>query len=279
MFRQIVKSRVKILRATLLASTLCLSACGDCGPYGMGNLPCFVGSMALGIALAPFRVVADFWDKKITQPGEQRSNWNKFQSGDFYTAVDCMRGCDGLFPDDIDYKPQVQRATDLVLTQVIKPPFPGVDGWKLPVLMNAYLKEGELLLDSDPKQAEIYLRKAAALSLDRQMTVAVESHGSPFYVRDDYDAMLIDIQANLMVLQYRGVGKRKPNPSILKDRCQAVAAWPAPWLHRNVSPNDLDTMAADGLAEACNNAYLKQFGDVSTTITSVPGIIDPISSQ
>lgn len=126
-------------------------------------------------------------------------------------------------------------------------------------------------MKTDPARAEVYLRKATALSVDPRMPKALSSTEFKAYVYNEpyYDELAENIQARLIELRYRGIPGRTPEPDVLKNRCQAVAAWPPAWR---------PTGAKFKLSMACESAYLQVFDKwpPKDTPAVVDGVVDPI---
>ncbi|WP_266158834.1 hypothetical protein [Dyella silvatica] len=136
---------------------------------------------------------------------------------------------------------------------------------QMPELLKAYFYKGTRRMTSDPTQADVYLRKAAGLAADPRIVPRLNAYDVSYF-----DYLAKNIQADLMLLRYRGTRDRQPEPSVLKDRCQAIAAWPPAWM---------TSAANDNLRLACVQAYRQQF-DIrlppSGTHAVIDGIADPI---
>jgi len=120
--------------------------------------------------------------------------------------------------------------------------------------MVAYLRKGESLMKSDPAQADFLLRQAAAWSTDPRIVEGLKApdFGATNYNDSYYNDIAESIQENLMILRYRGIAGRQPDLNILKDHCQAIAAWPPAWIEEFNNSN---------LSSACWSASRELFGE------------------
>jgi hypothetical protein len=201
--------------------------------------------------------------------GRQRADtWRRLQASEPATVAACVIGC--YLPTDVDATARnlaYERSVEQVITWWDRAPQTS----QLPVLMKAYLHRGEAKMESNPLQAEADLRKAAALAADPRIAAALDSgeFGASKYNESYYDDLAQSIQANLIVLRYRGIPGRQADPAVLKDRCQAISAWPPAWM------KDAEFTKID-MKSACSMAYRRQFNHTLPP-DGMPGVIDGLA--
>jgi nucleotide-binding universal stress UspA family protein len=199
---------------------------------------------------------------------QRADTWQRLQANEPATVATCVIGCD--LPVDLDATTRdaaLERSVKQVITWWGRAPQPS----QMPSVMKAYLSSGEAMMQSDPAGAEAALHQAAALAADPRIVPALDSaeFGASQYNESYYDDVAERIQANLIVLHYRGLPGRQPDPSVLKDRCQAITAWPAAWMQ---GPE----FAREDLKRACSMAYMRQFNNAMPP-TDVPTVIDGVA--
>lgn len=219
--------------------------------------------------MVPVALVSNAVDDQ-RDSARRAEKWRHLQAGEPDAVAACVLGCYDL-PEKLSKETEhavYEHSVEHVITWWGDHPLPS----QMPALMKAYYYKGATMMASDPVQAELYLRKAAALSVNPQITPALNSREFGAYRNNlsYYNELAEDIQANLIVLRYRGIPGREPDPAVLKDRCQAIAAWPPAWM---------DSEAKYNLQLACAFAYMRQFeGKLapSGVPAMIDGVVDPL---
>lgn len=276
------------------ASLLCALAVSGCGckpDFFFSSTGECVAVAAGVVLLAPVWVPAVLISKAVDEHSlnkynnEARAeNWRLLQAEDPATVAACVIGCDvPLVSANAEEQRQREvywHGVDLVIAWWGKDPRPA----QIPALMVAYLRKGESLMQSDPARADSLLRQAAAWSTDPRIVEGLEA--SEFGATDRhghyrnggyYDNDIAkSIQKNLMILRYRGIAGRQPDLNILKDRCQAIAAWPPAW-----RDGEDKSISKEHLSSACGSAYRELFGKEWSDKLPViiDSVIDPLSKQ
>lgn len=258
----------KRLRGLILGSGLLLGGCATdhCNILSSSHsLGCNAMYAALIVPMVPVALVSNAVDDRRDN-ARRADRWRRLQAGEPAAVAACALGCYDL-PDKLSKETQhavYERSIEQVIAWWGAHPLPA----QMPVLMKAYFYKGATLMDSDPTQAEAYLRKAAALAADPRMAPALNSteFAADHFNESYYDELAERIQAHLIVLRYRGIAGRPANPAVLKDRCQAVGAWPPAWM---------STEAKYNLQLACDFAYIEQFDKLSPS--GIPAVIDGIA--
>jgi len=265
--------------AASLLGALSISGCTGCGSaaMGSGNSACWAPVIAGAVLVAPVAVPAQLLFNaadKHRENAKRDENWRKMLAEDPATVAICVIGCD--WPEvstDADRQRQrevYRHGVDLVIAWWGENPQPS----QIPALMVAYYRKGARLMKSDPAQADFFLRQAAVWSTDPRIVQGLKERefGGTRYNDYFYNEIVSWTQENLMILRYRGIDGRQPDPDILKDRCQAIAAWPPAWNQEYSSTNP---------DSACRSAYKelfeKKFPTDMPTITD--SVIDPVRKQ
>lgn len=256
-------------RSLIVSSALLLSGCAtsNCNILSSNHsLGCNAMYAALAVPMAPVALVSNAVDDQ-RDSARRAEKWRRLQAGEPAAVAACVLGCYDL-PEKLGKETEhavYEHSVEQVIAWWGDHPLPS----QMPALMKAYFYKGATLMSSDPIQAEVYLRKAAALSVDPRMAPALSSteFGADHNNSSYYDQLAEDIQANLIVLRYRGVPGRQPEPAVLKDRCQAVAAWPPAWMEMDAKYN---------LQLACAFAYMRQF-EGKLAPSGVPAVIDGVA--
>jgi len=262
----------KRLRWIAVASGLWLAGCAsqNCNILSTSHsFGCKAMYVALAVPALPVALASNAMDNHRDRK-RQEETWRLLQANDPATVARCALGC--YLPEKLGKEQDFaafERSVELVIAWWGEHPEPA----QMPVLMKAYAYKGAKLADTDPVQAEVFLRKAAALAADPRMTKALDSFEYSAYVYNQgyYDDVAENIQVSLIVLRYRGIPGRAPAPEVLKDRCQAIAAWPPAWM----------TSGADYHLELiCGLAYSRVFDKWSPTGTPavVKGVLDPVAA-
>ncbi len=252
-----------LLAGILLLAGGCASNCNVLS--SSHSFACNATMAAMAVPAIPVAMVSEV--REAHKDKTYRENtWRLLQAGDPRTVAACVLSCS--LPDRFDRKTLHEiylRNADQVIKWWGDRPL----SEQMPVLMEAYLYKARTVRDNDPAQAEAWLRKAAALTRASGIEKALTS--SEFFANtvsvSHYDGVADDIQEELIGLRYSGIPGRAAEPDILKDRCQAVAAWPPAW--KSPASADFD------LKLICKMAYAKQFKQVLAP-TSLPGVIDGV---
>lgn len=254
------------LRWMVIASSLLLAGCATQNCNILSTSHSFGCNAMYAALIVPAIPVALVSSAAETHRDHVRlsETWRLLQANDPPTVAHCVLGCD--LPEKVKREQQdafYERNVEQVIAWWGEHPEPA----QLPILMKAYTYKGARRMKDDPLQAEMYLRKAAALSADPRMAKALESSEfhADAYNENYYDDLVERIQAGLITLRYRGVPGRDPRPQVLQDRCQAVAAWPSAWM---------TTGAKYKLELACDFAYSSVFGKVAPM--GQPGVVDGV---
>lgn len=259
----------KRLRGLIVGSGLLLGGCATdhCNILSTNHsFGCNAMYAALIVPMVPVALVSNAVDDR-RDSARRADRWRRLQAGEPAAVAACALGCYDL-PEKLSKETKdavYERSIEQVIAWWGAHPLPT----QMPALMKAYFYHGATLLTSDPMQAEAYLRKAAALAADPRIAPALNSSefGADHFNESYYDMLAESIQADLMVLRYRGIPGRPPDPAVLKDHCQAVAAWPPAWM---------TTEAKYNLQLACEFAYMRQFDD-KLPPSGIPAVIDGIA--
>ncbi|SFR94721.1 hypothetical protein SAMN05216570_1038 [Dyella sp. OK004] len=262
----------KRLRRMAIASSLLLAGCAtnNCNILSTSHsFGCNAMYAALIVPAVPIGLASNAIDNQRDR-SRRADTWRRLQANDPATVAHCVLGC--YLPEKLSKEAEhaaFERSVEQVIAWWGDHPQPS----QMPILMRAYLYKGGTMMTSDPTQAETYLRKAAALSVDPRIAAALNSTEFNAYVYNQpfYDEIAETIQAQLITLRYRGMLGREADPSILKDHCQAVAAWPPAWMKMEAGYN---------LQRACASAYMQQYHDKlppSGTPAVIDGVLDPIA--
>lgn len=257
------------LRGLIVSSSLLLSGCAtsNCNILSSDHsLGCNAMYAALAVPMVPVALVSNAVDDQRSS-AQRAEKWRHLQAGEPAAVATCVLGCYDL-PEKLSKETRhavYERSVEQVIAWWGDHPLPS----QMPALMKAYFYKGATMMTSDPIQAEVYLRKAAALSVDPHIAPALSTpeFGADRNNTSYYDDLAENIQARLIVLRYRGIPGREPEPAVLKDRCQAVAAWPPAWV---------TTEAKYNLQLACAFAYMEQF-EGKLAPSGVPAVIDGVA--
>jgi hypothetical protein len=262
------------LRGLMVGGSLLLTGCasGNCNILSTSHsFGCTAMYAALAVPMAPVALASNAMDDHRNKAWRE-DVWRHLQANEPAAVATCVLDCLNL-PDRLSRQTQhevYERSVEQVIAWWGEHPEPA----QLPALMKAFYYKGTMMMDTDPTQAEVYLRKSAALSVDPRMTAALNTpdFGARINNMSYYDELAENIQANLIVLRYRGLPGREPERAALKDRCQAVAAWPPAWMTSEVK---------DNLQRACEFAYIKQFDKLAPSgiPVVVEGVVDPLPSS
>ncbi|KAF1003412.1 MAG: hypothetical protein GAK28_04697 [Luteibacter sp.] len=263
----------EVTKGLLVGALLLLGGCGNCNLLSSGNsFGCKAGLAAGVVVLAPVALASNAMDAHRDRAREA-DNLKLLKQGDPLMTARCVIRCD--LPDKLD------KATDMAL---YRGSVDKVIAWwgdhplptQKPVLMVAFLRKAAPLMDSDPAQAERWLRKAAALSVDPETGASLSSteFAANTWSMGSYTDAVQDIQSALMALRYKGIPGRAADQGALTERCQAIAAWPPTWL---AEPRE-KVAARNALQTACRSAYSRQFHTyrLDDDRPVVEGILDPI---
>lgn len=256
-------------RSLIAGASLLLTGCAtsNCNILSTSHsLGCNAMYAALAVPMVPVALVSNAVDDRHDN-AQRADTWRRLQAGEPAAVAACVLGCYNL-PEKVSRETEhavYEHSVEQVIAWWGDHPEPA----QMPALMKAYFYKGATVMASDPIQAEVYLRKAAALSVDPHIAPALSSteFGASRNNTSYYDDLAENIQARLIVLRYRGIPGREPEPAVLKDRCQAVAAWPPAWV---------TTEAKYNLQLACAFAYMEQF-EGKFAPSGVPAVIDGVA--
>ena len=260
-------------------SVLMLNGCASCDPKK--SLPCgvfYLGVYAVGSAVAPVFTAID--KQKMLEEKEERLKRLEANDPndiarcliDFYRNEYYSTSYRCKLPDSIDSKKRTeinQRSLDQIISLWAENPL----AEQKPVLMVSYLYKGIQYFDSDPAQAEIFLREAARLSAEADTKALFDNFAIVSMQEDQwggykyfYAEKTKDIQYHLMILRHHNRPEQERSADSFK--CQPIGAWPPAW-----AEPDLTSVCRRVVRELFNIEWEYY------PLTSVSEIYNPISPE